>query len=153
MSNIYTSADQLIGKTPLLELTHIEKDAGLNARLLVKLEDGDILRVTEEELLRFRLREGMDLDGETLAKIMYPQSAEFLNKVSERDEAEREEILIFLAGYLSGGSEEGKTYYEGFLHELDGGFRAGDLTAGGRAAWERLRDFVSRFAASAEPEA
>ena len=38
MSNIYTSADQLIGKTPLLELTHIEKDAGLNARLLVKLE-------------------------------------------------------------------------------------------------------------------
>ena len=38
MSNIYTSADQLIGKTPLLELTHIEQDAGLNARLLVKLE-------------------------------------------------------------------------------------------------------------------
>jgi cysteine synthase A len=38
MSNIYTSADQLIGKTPLLELTHIEKDAGVNARLLVKLE-------------------------------------------------------------------------------------------------------------------
>ena len=32
MSNIYTSADQLIGKTPLLELTHIEKDAGSNAR-------------------------------------------------------------------------------------------------------------------------
>ena len=99
------------------------------------------------------LLELTDLDGETLAKIMYPQSAEFLNKVSERDEAEREEILLFLAGYLSGGSEDGKTYYEGFLHELDGGFRAGDLTAGGRAAWERLRDFVSRFAASAEPEA
>ena len=38
MSNIYTSADQLIGKTPLLELTHIEKGAGVNARLLVKLE-------------------------------------------------------------------------------------------------------------------
>ena len=38
MSNIYTSADQLIGKTPLLELTHIEKDTGVNARLLVKLE-------------------------------------------------------------------------------------------------------------------
>ena len=37
MSNIYTSADQLIGKTPLLELTHIEQDAGLHARLLVKL--------------------------------------------------------------------------------------------------------------------
>ena len=38
MSNIYTSADQLIGRTPLLELTHIEKGAGVNARLLVKLE-------------------------------------------------------------------------------------------------------------------
>ena len=29
MSNIYTSADQLIGKTPLLELSHIEKEDGL----------------------------------------------------------------------------------------------------------------------------
>ena len=38
MANIYTSADQLIGKTPLLELTHIEKDEGLNAKLLAKLE-------------------------------------------------------------------------------------------------------------------
>ncbi|MBR3290361.1 MAG: cysteine synthase family protein, partial [Clostridia bacterium] len=38
MSNIYTSADQLIGKTPLLELTHIEKENGLQAKLLAKLE-------------------------------------------------------------------------------------------------------------------
>ena len=38
MANIYTSADQLIGKTPLLELTHIEKALGLNAKLLAKLE-------------------------------------------------------------------------------------------------------------------
>lgn len=38
MSNIFTSADQLIGKTPLLELTHIEKEAGLKARILAKLE-------------------------------------------------------------------------------------------------------------------
>ena len=38
MSNIYTSADQLIGKTPLLELTHIEKAEGLEARVLAKLE-------------------------------------------------------------------------------------------------------------------
>lgn len=38
MSNIYTSADQLIGKTPLLELTHIEKAFGLKAKLLAKLE-------------------------------------------------------------------------------------------------------------------
>lgn len=38
MSNIYTSADQLIGKTPLLELTNIEKDLGLKAKVLAKLE-------------------------------------------------------------------------------------------------------------------
>ena len=38
MPNIYTSADQLIGKTPLLELTHIEKNAGLSAHILAKLE-------------------------------------------------------------------------------------------------------------------
>lgn len=38
MSRIYTSADQLIGGTPLLELTHIEKEDGLKARLLAKLE-------------------------------------------------------------------------------------------------------------------
>ena len=34
MSNIYTSADQLIGKTPLLELVHIEKEEGLEAKIL-----------------------------------------------------------------------------------------------------------------------
>lgn len=38
MSNIYTSADQLIGKTPLLELTHIENELGLKAKVLAKLE-------------------------------------------------------------------------------------------------------------------
>ncbi|MGN1307298.1 MAG: cysteine synthase A [Faecousia sp.] len=38
MSKIYTSADQLIGKTPLLELVHIEKEEGLQARILGKLE-------------------------------------------------------------------------------------------------------------------
>ncbi|MBO5520594.1 MAG: cysteine synthase A [Eubacterium sp.] len=38
MSNIYTSADQLIGKTPLLELTNIEKEEGLEATILAKLE-------------------------------------------------------------------------------------------------------------------
>ncbi len=38
MSNIYTSADQLIGRTPLLELVHIEKSEGLKARVLGKLE-------------------------------------------------------------------------------------------------------------------
>lgn len=38
MSRIYTSADQLVGRTPLLELTHLERLYGLEARLLAKLE-------------------------------------------------------------------------------------------------------------------
>ncbi|MBO5359474.1 MAG: pyridoxal-phosphate dependent enzyme, partial [Clostridia bacterium] len=38
MAKIYTSADQLIGRTPLLELTHIENNLGLKAKILAKLE-------------------------------------------------------------------------------------------------------------------
>lgn len=38
MSNIYTSADQLVGRTPLLELTHIEKELKLEAKIFAKLE-------------------------------------------------------------------------------------------------------------------
>ena len=38
MSRIYTSADQLIGATPLLELSHIEREHRLKARILAKLE-------------------------------------------------------------------------------------------------------------------
>ena len=38
MSHVYTSADQLIGHTPLLELTHLEKEYNLKARVLAKLE-------------------------------------------------------------------------------------------------------------------
>ena len=38
MAKIYTSADQLIGKTPLLELVHMEKEEGLETKILEKLE-------------------------------------------------------------------------------------------------------------------
>ena len=38
MSKIYKSADELIGKTPLLELTHIEKAENLQAKIIAKLE-------------------------------------------------------------------------------------------------------------------
>ena len=38
MSKVYKSADQLIGRTPLLEFTHIEKDQNLQAKLIAKLE-------------------------------------------------------------------------------------------------------------------
>lgn len=38
MSKVYVSADQLIGHTPLLELTHIEKETGAGAKIVAKLE-------------------------------------------------------------------------------------------------------------------
>ncbi|MBQ9135726.1 MAG: pyridoxal-phosphate dependent enzyme, partial [Lachnospiraceae bacterium] len=38
MANIYTSADQLIGRTPLLQLSHIEKELNLQAKIIAKLE-------------------------------------------------------------------------------------------------------------------
>ena len=38
MGHIYTSADQLIGGTPLLELSRLEREEGLEARILAKLE-------------------------------------------------------------------------------------------------------------------
>ena len=38
MSHVYTSMEQLIGGTPLLELTHVEREEGLEARVLAKLE-------------------------------------------------------------------------------------------------------------------
>ena len=39
MARVYTSVDQLIGRTPLLELTNIEKELGLKAKILAKLEN------------------------------------------------------------------------------------------------------------------
>ena len=47
MTNIYTSAEQLIGNTPLLELTHIEKELGLKAKILVKLGVSESCRFSQ----------------------------------------------------------------------------------------------------------
>ena len=54
MSRIYTSADQLIGRTPLLELTRLERAEHLEARVLAKLESfnpgGSVAGVVKKEL-------------------------------------------------------------------------------------------------------
>lgn len=49
-----------------MRITELKQSERKKGRFLVRLEDGSLLRVTEEELLRFGLREGMELDGETL---------------------------------------------------------------------------------------
>ena len=69
-----------------MRIAELKKSERKKGRLLVKLEDGDILRVTEEELLRFRLREGMDLDGETLEALRGMEMEEvswFLERFAE----------------------------------------------------------------------
>ena len=49
-----------------MRIEALKRSQRKRGRFLVKLEDGSILRVTEEELLRFGLRPGLELDGETL---------------------------------------------------------------------------------------
>lgn len=49
-----------------MRIKEVKKSERKQGRFLVKLEDGDLLRVTEEELLRFGLRSGLELDGEEL---------------------------------------------------------------------------------------
>ena len=52
MSKIYTSSDQLIGSTPLLELTHLEKKYGLQAKLLAKLEYFNLTGSVKDRIAR-----------------------------------------------------------------------------------------------------
>lgn len=68
MSRIYTGADQLIGHTPLLELTHIEKKEGLNARILAKLE-----YFNPAGSVKDRIAKGM-IDGAEAAGALKPGS-------------------------------------------------------------------------------
>ena len=70
MANIYTSADQLIGKTPLLELTHIEKALGLEAKILAKLEyfnpAGSVKDRVAKAMIEAAEREGILKEGSVI---------------------------------------------------------------------------------------
>lgn len=52
-----------------MRIEEVKKSEQKKGRFLVRLEDGNILRVTEEEVLRFGLRAGLELDGETLEAV------------------------------------------------------------------------------------
>lgn len=52
-----------------MRVEEVKKSERKKGRFLVKLEDGNILRVTEEELLRFGLRAGLELDGEAMEAV------------------------------------------------------------------------------------
>ena len=64
MANVYTSADQLIGKTPLLELTHIENTQNLKAKILAKLE-----YFNPTGSVKDRIAKGMLDDAEATGKL------------------------------------------------------------------------------------
>ena len=53
-----------------MRIEEVKPSQRKKGRFLVKLEGGDILRVTEEELLRFGLRQGMELDGQALEALL-----------------------------------------------------------------------------------
>lgn len=53
----------------MMRIEEVKKSERKKGRFLVRLEDGNILRVTEEELLRFGLRAGMELDGEAMEAV------------------------------------------------------------------------------------
>ena len=52
-----------------MRIEEVKKSERKKGRFLVRLENGDILRVTEEELLKFGLRAGLELEGETLEAV------------------------------------------------------------------------------------
>lgn len=70
MAKIYTSADQLIGGTPLLELTNIERDLGLNAKILAKLEflnpAGSVKDRVAKEMIEDAEKSGKLKDGSVI---------------------------------------------------------------------------------------
>ena len=58
-----------------MRVEEVKRSERKKGRFLVRLEDGDILWVTEEELLRFGLRAGLELDGETLEAVRATRSS------------------------------------------------------------------------------
>lgn len=70
MSKIYRSADELIGKTPLLELTHIEKEFNLQAKILAKLEyfnpAGSVKDRIAKAMIDDAERKGLLMEGSTI---------------------------------------------------------------------------------------
>ena len=81
MSNIYTSAEQLIGRTPLLELSHIEKEYKLKAKIIAKLEYLNPAGSVKDRIAKAMI----EIDGGSVAqKLIHPHK-----NASGRDPASR----------------------------------------------------------------
>ena len=79
MAKIYTSADQLIGRTPLLELTHLEQEYGLKAKLYAKLEYFNPAGSVKDRVAKMMLD---DAEKETLEIPGFSLSSFFQNTVN-----------------------------------------------------------------------
>ena len=82
MSKIYQTADQLIGKTPLLELTHIEKELGLQAKIVAKLEyfnpAGSVKDRIAKAMIEDAESKGLIKPGSVLIQLMKAYGAELV---------------------------------------------------------------------------
>ena len=122
MSKIYTSADQLIGHTPLLELTHIEKEADLKATVLAKLE-----YFNPAGSVKDRIAKKMIDDAEATGKLkpgsvlIEPTPGQFVNPANPQAHIETTgpeiwedtdgQVDLFVAGVGTGGTVTGVGKY------------------------------------------
>ena len=102
MSHIYTSADQLIGKTPLLELTHIEKKFDLKAKILAKLEyfnpagsvkDRVARAMIDDAEAKGLLKEGSGNTGIGLASVAAARGYRIIIVMPETMSVERRQLM------------------------------------------------------------
>ena len=102
MSKVYTSADQLIGSTPLLELSHIEKELGLKAKILAKLEyfnpagsvkDRIAKAMIDEAEASGKLKEGSVNTGIGLAAVAAAKGYRIIIVMPETMSVERRQLM------------------------------------------------------------
>ena len=148
MSNIYTSVSQLIGRTPLLEVTNIEKKDGLKARLLVKLEgcnpagsakDRVGLAMIEDAEARGILKKGSVIieptSGNTgigLCSVAAARGYKCIIVMPDSMSMERRLLMTAFGGELvltpgAGGMSAAIAKAEELAKEIDGSFIAGQF--------------------------
>ena len=97
MSNIYTSADQLIGKTPLLELTHIEKAHDLKAKIVAKLEYFNPAGSVKDRIARAMIDDaeakGLLKPGSVMASVAAARGYRIIIVMPETMSVERRQLM------------------------------------------------------------
>ena len=136
MSHIYTSADQLIGRTPLLELTHLEKKHGLKARILAKLEYLNPAGSVKDRIARAMIDDaetkGLLHDGIGLASVAAARGYRVIIVMPETMSVERRQLMKAYGAELvltegSKGMKGAIARAEELSHEIPGSFVPGQF--------------------------